>query len=67
MMEKMNDCKFQQLSSDEMKLIDGGWGWRTESVSVSKFSDAWVTSVVSVKENIFGKEVDRKTDYKSDN
>lgn len=30
--EKLDDVKFRALTQDEMKSLDGGWGWHVEEV-----------------------------------
>ncbi|MBP7316146.1 MAG: bacteriocin [Chitinophagaceae bacterium] len=60
-MESLNDKKFCQLSSDEMKSIEGGWGWRVTNVGYVKLEGASEgTSIVSYQYyNIWGNPTDR--------
>ncbi len=30
--EKLDDAKFKSLTQEEMKSLDGGWGWHIEEI-----------------------------------
>lgn len=66
-MEKLNDFKFQQLTPKKMQALEGGWRWKTVSISRDWFVDEYVTTVVFKRENIFGKVVDSRSTHLSDN
>jgi len=61
-MEKINDLKFCQLSSDDMKNIEGGWGWKVMNVGYEKLVGADEgTSIISYQyHNIWGNAVEGK-------
>lgn len=60
-MESLNNKKFCQLTSDEMKSIEGGWGWRILSVGYSKLEGAseGSTTISYQYYNIWGKPTDK--------
>jgi len=61
LMEKLNDCKFQQLTSDEMKSIEGGWGWRVVNVGYLALEGASEgSSIINFQYyNIWGNATDK--------
>ncbi|HCY01412.1 MAG TPA: hypothetical protein DG754_14845 [Bacteroidales bacterium] len=57
-MESLNDCKFQQLTSDEMKFIEGG-GWRVDVAEVYTYADGTIqTYNIMRRYTIFGNPTD---------
>lgn len=60
-MESLNDKKFCQLTSDEMKSIEGGWGWRVINVGYLKPEGAdQGSSIIKYQYyNIWGNPTDR--------